>query len=77
MTDKLTFPWTVSVSDISAYTLLENNINQILLKPLFMNSTIGVTFREGNKGENVINLCVHLDFQPVVACLDTKQVCNS
>lgn len=72
--DKLTFPWTISVSELSIHTLLNNCLCKPLLKPLSANCTVGVSIRDGNENQSIIALCVHSDFQPIIITLADKQV---
>lgn len=74
--DKLTFPWTISLSEICLSTLLENCVCKPLLKPLSANCTVGVSIKEGNENESIIALCVHVDFQSIIVTLTDKQVCE-
>lgn len=70
---KLTFPWTISVSDFSISTLSDTKIQMQLLKPLSINCTIGISMREDNANKSVV-ACVHFDFQSVEFSLNNNQV---
>lgn len=55
-------------------TLFENKITKSLLKPLSIDCTVGMSFRDSNNLESAIALCVHFDFQPIFIDLTEAQV---
>lgn len=64
----------MSITDMNFDTLFEDRVCESLLKPLSVNCTIGMSFRDGSNDESAIALCVHFDFQPIFVDLTAKQV---
>ncbi|XP_060527776.1 intermembrane lipid transfer protein VPS13B isoform X2 [Cylas formicarius] len=75
------FPWTISISELSCYTL-QSRQKLIFLKPVSMNATIGLSTRspksdsthvalpdsiDSSKSHNgFFGVCVHIDMVPIV-----------
>ncbi|XP_056633940.1 intermembrane lipid transfer protein VPS13B isoform X1 [Diorhabda sublineata] len=81
--DKSSFPWTMSISDMSCYTVQYGN-KLIFLKPVSLSATVGLSTR-ATKAENestdvikpdlgYLGVCVHIDMTPIVISTSEVQV---
>lgn len=73
--DKVSFPWSLALEDLSCYTL-QNGMKLHFLKPVSANATVGISAKYQND-EGVLGtlgLCVHIDTTPVHISLSQEQV---
>ncbi|XP_056141722.1 intermembrane lipid transfer protein VPS13B-like [Lampris incognitus] len=75
------FPWTVSLSQFSVYTLLGQQRSLSLLEPMGCTSTLAVTSHKpqapvagGPEGRPSFVVCLHVDLQPVQVKCSNPQV---
>ncbi|XP_072317743.1 intermembrane lipid transfer protein VPS13B-like isoform X2 [Eucyclogobius newberryi] len=70
------FPWTISLSQFSVYTLLGQQQNLSLLEPMGCTSTLAVTSHklQGSEGRHSFVVCLHVDLQPVHVKCSNPQV---
>jgi hypothetical protein len=73
--DRVSFPWSLSVADLSCYTL-QNGTKLNFLKPVSANATIGISAKCQNDKVvlGAIGLCVHVDTTPVNISVCQEQV---
>lgn len=81
--DKSSFPWTVSISDLSCYTIQFGN-KLTFLKPVSLSATVGLSTRV--KSDSTIDsgspkidighlgVCVHIDMTPIVISTSEVQI---
>lgn len=83
--DKSSFPWTVSISDLSCFTIQFGH-KFIFLKPVSLSATVGLATRPLNSDSidspvtsktdlGHLGVCVHIDMSPVVISTSEVQVC--
>ncbi|CAG9819390.1 unnamed protein product [Phaedon cochleariae] len=81
---KSSFPWTMSISDLSCYTIQDGN-KLIFLKPVSLNSTVGLSTRPIRSEADMsmssaktdlgyLGVCVHIDMTPIVVSTSEVQV---
>ncbi|KAG5888478.1 hypothetical protein JTB14_022106 [Gonioctena quinquepunctata] len=80
---KSSFPWTISISDLSCFTIQDGN-KLIFLKPVSLNATVGLSTRPskiddestpGTKSDIAyLGVCVHIDMTPIVISTSEVQV---
>ncbi|XP_074510650.1 intermembrane lipid transfer protein VPS13B isoform X2 [Sebastes fasciatus] len=71
------FPWTVSLSQFSVYTLLGQQQSLSLLEPMGCTSTLAVTshkLQSCSEGRHSFVVCLHVDLQPVHVKCSNPQV---
>ncbi|XP_047455657.1 vacuolar protein sorting-associated protein 13B-like isoform X2 [Mugil cephalus] len=71
------FPWTISLSQFSIYTLLGQQQSLSLLEPMGCTSTLAVTshkLQSCSEGRNSFVVCLHVDLQPVHVKCSNPQV---
>uniref|UniRef100_A0A3Q3JG19 Vacuolar protein sorting 13 homolog B n=1 Tax=Monopterus albus TaxID=43700 RepID=A0A3Q3JG19_MONAL len=71
------FPWTVSLSQFSMYTLLGQQQSLSLLEPMGCTSTLAVTshkLQSCSEGRHSFVVCLHVDLQPVHVKCSNPQV---
>ncbi|XP_077430988.1 intermembrane lipid transfer protein VPS13B isoform X2 [Vanacampus margaritifer] len=71
------FPWTISLSQFSVYTLLGQQRSLSLLKPMGCTSTLAVTSHKSpncSEGRHSFVVCLHVDLQPVRVKCSNPQV---
>ncbi|KAJ3597642.1 hypothetical protein NHX12_001159, partial [Muraenolepis orangiensis] len=70
------FPWTVSLSQFSVYTLLGQQHSLGLLEPTGCTSTLAVTSHrlQASEGRHSFVVCLHVDLQPVQLKCSNPQV---
>ncbi|XP_073341098.1 intermembrane lipid transfer protein VPS13B-like isoform X3 [Pagrus major] len=71
------FPWTVSLSQFSVYTLLGQQRSLSLLEPMGCTSTLAVTshkLQSCSEGRNSFVVCLHVDLQPIHVKCSNPQV---
>ncbi|KAJ9586218.1 hypothetical protein L9F63_020127, partial [Diploptera punctata] len=72
---KISFPWSLAVSDMSCYTL-QNGSKLHFLKPVSANATVGISAKYQNSETTLTSLgfCVHVDTTPVKISVSQEQV---
>ncbi|XP_074031826.1 vacuolar protein sorting 13B isoform X2 [Leptinotarsa decemlineata] len=81
---KSSFPWTISISDLSCFTIQYGN-KLIFLKPVSLSATVGLSTRpskvenEGLAGSSktdiaYLGICVHIDMTPILISTSEVQV---
>uniref|UniRef100_H2TTT5 Vacuolar protein sorting 13 homolog B n=1 Tax=Takifugu rubripes TaxID=31033 RepID=H2TTT5_TAKRU len=71
------FPWTISLSQFSLYTLLGQQRSLSLLEPMGCTSTLAVTSHKqqsGSEGRHSFVVCLHVDLQPIHVKCSNPQV---
>ncbi|XP_058503196.1 intermembrane lipid transfer protein VPS13B-like isoform X1 [Solea solea] len=71
------FPWTISLSQFSVYTLLGQQRSLSLLEPMGCTSTLAVTSHKPqtcSEGRHSFVVCLHVDLQPVHIKCSNPQV---
>ncbi|KAM4581445.1 intermembrane lipid transfer protein VPS13B isoform 3-T3 [Odontesthes bonariensis] len=70
------FPWTISLSQFSIYTLLGQQQSLSLLEPMGCTSTLAVTskLQGSSEGRPSFVVCLHVDLQPVHVKCSNPQV---
>ncbi|XP_026149609.1 vacuolar protein sorting-associated protein 13B isoform X3 [Mastacembelus armatus] len=71
------FPWTISLSQFSVYTLLGQQQSLSLLEPMGCTSTLAVTshkLQSCSEGRPSFVVCLHVDLQPVHVKCSNPQV---
>ncbi|XP_061675041.1 intermembrane lipid transfer protein VPS13B-like isoform X4 [Syngnathoides biaculeatus] len=71
------FPWTISLSQFSVYTLLGRQRSLSLLKPMGCTSTLAVTSHKPpnfSEARQSFVVCLHVDLQPVRVTCSNPQV---
>ncbi|XP_061571778.1 intermembrane lipid transfer protein VPS13B-like isoform X1 [Cololabis saira] len=70
------FPWTISLSQFSIYTLLGQQKSLSLLEPMGCTSTLAVTskLQGSSEARHSFVVCLHVDLQPVHAKCSNPQV---
>lgn len=71
------FPWTVSLSQFSVYTLLGQQKSLSLLEPMGCTSTLAVTshkLQSGSEERHSFVVCLHVDLQPIHIKCSNPQV---
>ncbi|CAN9514055.1 unnamed protein product [Ophioblennius macclurei] len=71
------FPWTISLSQFSIYTLLGQQQSLSLLEPMGCTSTLAVTshkLQSCSEGRHSFVVCLHVDLQPVHVKCSNPQV---
>ncbi|KAK2844125.1 hypothetical protein Q5P01_010784 [Channa striata] len=71
------FPWTISLSQFSVYTLLGQQQSLSLLEPMGCTSTLAVTshkLQSTSEGRHSFVVCLHVDLQPVHVKCSNPQV---
>uniref|UniRef100_A0A4W6EZE5 Vacuolar protein sorting 13 homolog B n=1 Tax=Lates calcarifer TaxID=8187 RepID=A0A4W6EZE5_LATCA len=71
------FPWTISLSQFSVYTLLGQQRSLSLLEPMGCTSTLAVTSHKlqgCSEGRHSFVVCLHVDLQPVHVKCSNPQV---
>ncbi|XP_039974155.1 vacuolar protein sorting-associated protein 13B-like isoform X2 [Xiphias gladius] len=71
------FPWTISLSQFSVYTLLGQQRSLSLLEPMGCTSTLAVTshkLQSCSEGRHSFVVCLHVDLQPVHVKCSNPQV---
>ncbi|XP_068616522.1 intermembrane lipid transfer protein VPS13B-like [Brachionichthys hirsutus] len=71
------FPWTVSLSQFSVYTLLGQHRSLSLLEPMGCTSTLAVTshkLQSCSEGRSSFVVCLHVDLQPIYVKCSNPQV---
>ncbi|XP_028280371.1 vacuolar protein sorting-associated protein 13B isoform X2 [Parambassis ranga] len=71
------FPWTISLSQFSVYTLLGQQQSLSLLEPMGCTSTLAVTshkLQSCSEGRHSFVVCLHVDLQPVHVKCSNPQV---
>uniref|UniRef100_UPI0037E89457 intermembrane lipid transfer protein VPS13B-like isoform X1 n=1 Tax=Semicossyphus pulcher TaxID=241346 RepID=UPI0037E89457 len=71
------FPWTVSLSQFSVYTLLGQQQSLSLLEPMGCTSTLAVTshkLQSCSEGRHSFVVCLHVDLQPIHVKCSNPQV---
>ncbi|KAM7420184.1 hypothetical protein PAMA_014745 [Pampus argenteus] len=71
------FPWTISLSQFSVYTLLGQQRSLSLLEPMGCTSTLAVTSHKPqscSEGRHSFVVCLHVDLQPVHVKCSNPQV---
>ncbi|KAM3614331.1 uncharacterized protein V6R79_012862 [Siganus canaliculatus] len=71
------FPWTVSLSQFSVYTLLGQQRSLSLLEPMGCTSTLAVTshkLQTCSEGRHSFVVCLHVDLQPIHVKCSNPQV---
>lgn len=71
------FPWTVSLSQFSVYTLLGQQRSLSLLEPMGCTSTLAVTshkLQSSSEGRHSFVVCLHVDLQPIHVKCSNPQV---
>ncbi|CAH0555543.1 unnamed protein product [Brassicogethes aeneus] len=82
--DKSSFPWTMSISDLSCYTL-QFGKKLIFLRPVSLSATVGLSTKpckpdqpaqtEPEKPDlGYLGVCIHIDMTPVVVSTSEVQV---
>lgn len=83
--DKSSFPWTMSISDISCYTIQYGN-KLTFLKPVSLSATVGLSTRvkSSDSQQETVNssisdigylgVCVHIDMTPIVISTSEVQI---
>lgn len=73
--DKVSFPWSLSLADLSCYTL-QNGTKLHFVKPVSANATIGVSakYQNDDRGLGSLGFCVHVDITPVNISVSQEQV---
>ncbi|KAJ8288378.1 hypothetical protein COCON_G00010370 [Conger conger] len=72
------FPWTVSLSQFSVYTLLGQQLSLSLLEPMGCTSTLAITSHKrqgaGPEGRSAFIVCLHVDLEPLHVKCSNPQV---
>ncbi|KAL0963316.1 hypothetical protein UPYG_G00304530 [Umbra pygmaea] len=72
------FPWTITLSQFSVYTLLGQQRSLTLLEPMGWTSTLAVTSHKlqagGPDGRNAFIVCLHVDLEPLLIKASNPQV---
>lgn len=71
------FPWTISLSQFSVYTLLGQQRSLSLLTPIGCTSTLAVTSHKSpncSEGRHSFVVCLHVDLQPIQVKCSNPQV---
>ncbi|KAI3361490.1 hypothetical protein L3Q82_013637 [Scortum barcoo] len=71
------FPWTISLSQFSVYTLLGQQQSLSLLEPMGCTSTLAVTshkLQSCSEGRHSFVVCLHVDLQPIHVKCSNPQV---
>ncbi|XP_044063064.1 vacuolar protein sorting-associated protein 13B-like isoform X9 [Siniperca chuatsi] len=71
------FPWTVSLSQFSVYTMLGQQQSLSLLEPMGCTSTLAVTshkLQSCSEGRHSFVVCLHVDLQPIHVKCSNPQV---
>ncbi|XP_053183782.1 intermembrane lipid transfer protein VPS13B-like isoform X3 [Scomber japonicus] len=71
------FPWTISLTQFSVYTLLGQQRSLSLLEPMGCTSTLAVTshkLQSCSEGRHSFVVCLHVDLQPVHVKCSNPQV---
>lgn len=71
------FPWTVSLSQFSVYTLLGQQRSLSLVEPMGCTSTLAVTshkLQADSEGRHSFVVCLHVDLQPIHIKCSNPQV---
>uniref|UniRef100_A0A3B3D7U7 Uncharacterized protein n=1 Tax=Oryzias melastigma TaxID=30732 RepID=A0A3B3D7U7_ORYME len=70
------FPWSISLSQFSIYTLLGHQQSLSLLEPMGCTSTLAVTSKvqSSSEGRPSFVVCLHVDLQPVHVKCSNPQV---
>lgn len=74
------FPWTISLSQFSVYTLLGQQRSLSLLEPMGCTSTLAVTshkLQSCSEGRHSFVVCLHVDLQPVHVKCSNPQVSHT
>lgn len=81
--DKSSFPWTMSISDMSCYTIEFGN-KLTFLKPVCLSATVGLSTRIKSEGDidpgstkmdiGYLGVCVHIDMTPIVISTSEVQI---
>ncbi|XP_041648798.1 vacuolar protein sorting-associated protein 13B-like isoform X3 [Cheilinus undulatus] len=71
------FPWTISLSQFSVYTLLGQQRSLSLLEPMGCTSTLAITshkLQSCSEGRHSFVVCLHVDLQPIQVKCSNPQV---
>nr|XP_046188564.1 vacuolar protein sorting-associated protein 13B-like [Oncorhynchus gorbuscha] len=72
------FPWTITLSQFSVYTLLGQQRSLSLLEPMGCTSTLAVTSHKlqaaGPEGRHAFIVCLHVDLEPLNIKVSNPQV---
>uniref|UniRef100_A0AAZ3RCU1 Chorein N-terminal domain-containing protein n=1 Tax=Oncorhynchus tshawytscha TaxID=74940 RepID=A0AAZ3RCU1_ONCTS len=72
------FPWTITLSQFSVYTLLGQQRSLSLLEPMGCTSTLAVTSHKlqavGPEGRHAFIVCLHVDLEPLNVKVSNPQV---
>nr|XP_014041602.1 unnamed protein product [Salmo salar] len=72
------FPWTLTLSQFSVYTLLGQQRSLSLLQPMGCTSTLAVTSHKlqaaGPDGRHAFIVCLHVDLEPLSIKISNPQV---
>ncbi|CAJ1061446.1 LOW QUALITY PROTEIN: vacuolar protein sorting-associated protein 13B-like [Xyrichtys novacula] len=71
------FPWTISLSQFSVYTLLGQQRSLSLLEPMGCTSTLAITshkLQSCSEGRHSFVVCLHVDLQPIHVKCSNPQV---
>ncbi|XP_074538884.1 intermembrane lipid transfer protein VPS13B isoform X2 [Halichoeres trimaculatus] len=71
------FPWTVSLSQFSVYTLLGQQRSLSLLEPMGCTSTLAITshkLQSSSEGRHSFVVCLHVDLQPIHVKCSNPQI---
>jgi len=73
--DKVSFPWSLTLADLSCYTL-QNGTKLHFLKPVSANATVGISTKYHNDEVvlGALGFCVHVDTTPVNISVSQEQV---
>lgn len=81
--DKSSFPWTVSISDLSCYTIQYGN-KLTFLKPVSLSATVGLSTRIKSDSSidspnltidiGHLGVCVHIDMTPILISTSEVQI---
>ncbi|PNF43763.1 hypothetical protein B7P43_G13702, partial [Cryptotermes secundus] len=73
--DKVSFPWSLSLADLSCYTL-QNGTKLHFVKPVSANATVGVSAKYQNDKVALgsLGFCVHVDITPVSISVSQEQM---
>lgn len=81
--DKSSFPWTISISDLSCYTIQYGN-KLTFLKPVSLSATVGLSTKVKSDSNIVsgspkidigyLGVCVHIDMTPILVSTSEVQI---
>ncbi|GLH10327.1 Vacuolar protein sorting-associated protein 13 [Gryllus bimaculatus] len=75
MENKVSFPWSMSLADISIYTIQKGK-KLYFLKPCTATATVGISTKNQPQQNTLtsLGLCVHVDGTPIILAVSEEQV---